>query len=326
MSQVSVIIPAYNTAGYIGEALDSAFAQSFKDCEVIVINDGSPDTARLEKVLAPYLNRITYLKQENRGLSGARNAGIRAAGGKYLAFLDSDDIWLPDYLAEQVKFLETHPNVEVSIADAIRFGGPEGEIIWRMLKNGLPGILYFEQILRREGGQLPSASVARRQRVIEVGMFDEVLPIGEDVEFIARVCFPGRAIGYLGRALVKYRRHPGSLTGDPRNRNWQNAELQALRRLGESLPLSAAQCRLLDGEIAAAAAALALSDAYDHLAGHEFEKGAFCLRQANSYYHDPRITLALASLKAFPAWTARRLNRRRERSRTHDMPPGKARA
>ena len=115
--QVSVIIPAYNTAAYITETLDSVFAQTFKDFEVIVVNDGSPDTEDLERVLQPYRARIVYVKQENRGVSGARNAGILRARGEFLAFLDSDDVWLPDYLAEQMKFLEAHPHLVASIAD-----------------------------------------------------------------------------------------------------------------------------------------------------------------------------------------------------------------
>ena len=110
---VSVIIPAYNVAKFIGEALNSAFAQSFKDYEVIVVNDGSPDTPELERTLAPYLPRIVYLKQENRGVSAARNAGINAARGSLIAFLDGDDVWLPHYLEVQVKRIQADPSIDV---------------------------------------------------------------------------------------------------------------------------------------------------------------------------------------------------------------------
>src|SRR5580704_11335265 len=103
---VSVIVPAYNTAEFIAETLDSVFQQTFTNSEVIVVNDGSPDTEKLEAVLEPFRHRIVYLKQENRGLSGARNTAIRKARGEFLAFLDSDDMWLPKYLETQVDFLE----------------------------------------------------------------------------------------------------------------------------------------------------------------------------------------------------------------------------
>src|SRR5262245_48281148 len=105
MPAVSVVIPAYNCADFIAETLDSVFSQTFDNYEVIVINDGSPDTESLERVLAPFQDRIVYLKQDNQGPSGARNSAIRHARSAYVAMLDSDDIWLPDYLAEQMQFI-----------------------------------------------------------------------------------------------------------------------------------------------------------------------------------------------------------------------------
>lgn len=119
---VSVIIPAYNAAQYVGEALESVFAQTFADYEVIVVNDGSPDTDELERVLAPYMERTTYLKQENRGPSGARNTGIERARGKYVALLDSDDLWLSDYLTKQVALLDADPELDLVYSDALIFG------------------------------------------------------------------------------------------------------------------------------------------------------------------------------------------------------------
>jgi glycosyltransferase involved in cell wall biosynthesis len=83
------------------------FAQTYKDFEAIVVNDGSPDTPELEKVLAPYLNRIVYLKQENKRAAGARNNAIRHARGEFVAFLDSDDTWMPDHLARRCSCLPT---------------------------------------------------------------------------------------------------------------------------------------------------------------------------------------------------------------------------
>jgi len=303
--KVSVIIPAHNTAPFIAETLDSVFGQTFRDFEVIVINDGSPDTPSLEVALQPYRTRVQYIRQENRGLPGARNAGIRIAHGELLAFVDSDDIWMPDYLSSQVDFLDRHPLVHASIVDALRFGSCGEPVVWRMLKEGAGPVLTFEQMLKREGGQLPSAMVARRQKVLQVGMFDEQLRIGEDVEFCVRLCFPDGTIGYLGQVLVKYRQRPGSLTSDPRNRKWKVAEGQALRALRQKLPLTNAQRTLLDDEIAATDAALALSDAFDHLSADRFQQGERCLAEANTYFRDPRITLTRFGLKSFPRWTAR---------------------
>src|SRR5712664_587865 len=88
---VSVIIPAYKVAPFINETLNSVFVQTFTDYEVIVINDGSPDTEELEGTLDYYRSRILYIRQDNRGAGAARNAGLRTARGRFIAFLDGDD-------------------------------------------------------------------------------------------------------------------------------------------------------------------------------------------------------------------------------------------
>jgi glycosyltransferase involved in cell wall biosynthesis len=112
--RVSVIIPAYNVAPYIAETLKSVFGQTKSAFEVVVVNDGSPDTTELEEVLRPFRDRIVYLKQENRGLSGARNTGIRVATGDLIALLDGDDVWMPQYLETQTRrrhdFFEATPS------------------------------------------------------------------------------------------------------------------------------------------------------------------------------------------------------------------------
>jgi glycosyltransferase involved in cell wall biosynthesis len=336
--RVSVIVPAYNTAAFIGETLDSVFGQTFQGFELIVINDGSPDTPELEVALQAYMSRIRYIRQENRGPSGARNAGIRLAQGELVAFVDSDDIWMPEYLSAQVQFLDCHPGVHASIADALLFDSFAEPVVWRMLKAGAGPVLNFEQMLKREGGQAGgSAMVARRQRVLQVGMFDEQLRIAEDFEFCARLCFPDGSIGYLGQVLVKYRQHQGSITDEPRrrkpndaetsasrrpddaptlslfSRRYNVAEIDALRRLGKKLDLTEAQRVLLAEEIAAAEAAVALNDAFDHLSADRFRQGERCLAEANTYFGDPRITVTRFGLKTFPRWTARMLNKRLKR-------------
>jgi glycosyltransferase involved in cell wall biosynthesis len=101
---ISVVIPAYKVAPFIDETLKSVFAQTFTDYEVIVVNDGSPDTEEFERAIKPYLDRIRYLKQENCGASVARNSGLLSARGEFVAFLDADDLWLPTYLEAQMKF------------------------------------------------------------------------------------------------------------------------------------------------------------------------------------------------------------------------------
>src|SRR5260370_26379421 len=116
--QVSIIIPSYKTATMIAGCLDSIFAQTFQDFETIVVNDGSPDTPELEKVLQPYLDRIVYIKQANKGAAGARKTAITRTRGEVLAFLDSDDSWMPNHLEAQMKQFETDPPLPLVYSNA----------------------------------------------------------------------------------------------------------------------------------------------------------------------------------------------------------------
>src|SRR5215216_1193601 len=118
---VSVIIPAYNAAKFIGEALNSVYSQTFNAYEVIVINDGSLDTDDLERELKRYPGGLRYIRQENRGAAAARNTGLRAAAGEFIAFLDADDTWLPNFLEKQIEFLKSS-NADLVYADALLSG------------------------------------------------------------------------------------------------------------------------------------------------------------------------------------------------------------
>src|ERR1700721_78552 len=126
--KIPVIIPAYNTARLIGAALDSVLQQSFQDFEILEVNDGSPDTPELEQVLAPYLPKIVYIKQENKRAAGARNTAIRQAKGEFLAFLDSDDTWLPNHLSSQMKQFDADASLGLVYANAVLVGDPTNHV------------------------------------------------------------------------------------------------------------------------------------------------------------------------------------------------------
>src|SRR5438105_1307294 len=146
--KVSIIIPAYNVAQYIGETLDSVIQQSYTDYEAIVINDGSTDGT--ERALEPFRDRIIYTRQENRGLSGARNTGLRIARGRYVALLDSDDLWMPHYLEQLVPRLEADPQIDLIFPNAVLFGSPrwEGKLFQDFYPPREP--VTFEKILTQE--------------------------------------------------------------------------------------------------------------------------------------------------------------------------------
>src|SRR5712692_3034388 len=210
--KVSIIVPAYNTAKYIRETLESVFFQTFKDFEVIVINDGSPDTDELEQVLALFRQRIVYLKQANRGAAGARNIGIRHARGEYLAFLDSDDCWLPDYLASQMKLFGETPSLDVVYSDAQRFGDPAYAGKTCMQTSPSNGPVTLDSLIRQDCVVVASCTVARRQVVVDAGLFDESFRRCEDYDLWLRILYRGGQIGYQNKVLGRYRTRRGSLS------------------------------------------------------------------------------------------------------------------
>lgn len=191
---VSVIIPTYNRAHCVGEAIESVLNQTFRDFEVIVVDDGSTDNT--PEVLAAFGNRIRVIGQENSGVSAARNAGIKAARGNWVAFLDSDDIWEPDKLSVQMRDVAAHPQVIAHVVDAIFIDIPGGDVSLFELRG------LREEFQNRPLRPRPLCDVLRtqfftqcwlvRKDVLEkFGGFDVDLSIYEDLNLMARVAMEG---------------------------------------------------------------------------------------------------------------------------------------
>ena len=122
---VTIVIPAYKVTPYIAQALDSCFEQTFQDFEIVVVNDGCPDTEALEKVLEPYQSRIRYIKQKNTGVAGARNTAIRAARAPLILHLDADDWMDRECLESQVALLRDRPELDAAYTNSIFFGNTD---------------------------------------------------------------------------------------------------------------------------------------------------------------------------------------------------------
>jgi glycosyltransferase involved in cell wall biosynthesis len=204
---ISVIIPTYNRAAFVREAVDSVLAQSSSPGEVIVVDDGSTDETR--SVLAVHTERIRYVRQLHAGVSAARNHGVALARGEWLAFLDSDDLWLPGKLAAQRRFMVDHPQSRIF----------QTEELW--LRNGKrinprkyhrkPDGYCFERLLERCLVS-PSAVMVHRSVIDAVGGFDEAMPACEDYDLWLRIgCrYP---IGLLKEPFViKRGGHPDQLS------------------------------------------------------------------------------------------------------------------
>ena len=182
MPKVSVIIPTYNRARIVGEAIDSVLAQRYDDFELIVVDDGSTDGT--EEVVASYLPRLTYINQEHQGVSAARNHGIASARGEYLSFLDSDDLWLREKLSTQMHFMESHPEYRICYTDEIWIRN--GVRVNPMKKHKKYSGMIFEQCLPLCIVS-PSSVLIVRTLLDEVGTFDEGLEVCEDYDLWLRI-------------------------------------------------------------------------------------------------------------------------------------------
>jgi len=236
---VSVIIPAYNVGRFIEDTLNSVFGQTMTDYEVIVVNDGSPDTEELERVLAAHLKDIVYLKQQNQGASAARNTGLRAARGEFIAFLDGDDIWLPNYLAGQMEFI-VDQDCDLICADARTFGEAvnTNRTYMETVMDSAPmiGRVTFLELLNGDRSFVTSGVIVRRELIFKVGLFDEELRNAQDLDLWLRLAASGARLAYQRRVLLRYRCRPDGLTGNPINSH--RRELRVFDKIEQSYDLN----------------------------------------------------------------------------------------
>ncbi|MCU1329807.1 MAG: glycosyltransferase family protein, partial [Bryobacterales bacterium] len=294
----SVITPAYNAAAYIGSALASVFAQAYDDFEVIVVNDGSPDTEQLEQAIAPFRSRITYIIQENRGAAGARNTAIRAATGKYLAFLDADDEWEPDCLRAHRDALRASDDPDVLYGDGHLFGSPEVEGKRMMACQPSEGEVTFESVVGGHCTVFESAAVASREMVQRVGLFEESLASAEDLDLWLRILKSGGRIAYHTNAVLRYRRHSDSLSAD--SVGLASNVVRVLQR-SKALPLTQSEAALVDRRIAAVGASLEYYKGETALARGHWKLAAQHWTAANRVQRTARLWVMIGVLRVSPA-------------------------
>ncbi|MDP8988916.1 MAG: glycosyltransferase family 2 protein [Acidobacteriota bacterium] len=294
---VSVIVPAYNVTPFIADALDSLRTQTFRDFETIVVNDGCPDTANLERVLEPYRSEIVYIRQENRGLAGARNTAIRAARAPLVALLDSDDAWEPDYLEVQTGFLAEHAQTDVVSPNAFFVG--ETPFLGKTVTDLFPtrGPVSFGSLLARDNHIFVGVTV-RREAILRAGLFDPALRSAEDLDLWLRMAHGGASFMYHGRPLVRYRARPDSLSNDP---IWIITHvLQVYRKLSETLVLSLPDRACLEGAIRREEANLDFYLGKKALYSGRIQEARERLGRANEVLRNRKTTFALLALRIAP--------------------------
>lgn len=228
---ITVIIPTYNRAPLLSEAVESVLNQRFKDFELIIVDDGSTDNT--ERALARYRDAVILLQQKNRGVSAARNLGIKAAKGEWIAFLDSDDLWLPEKLERQVDYCQTHRGISIC----------QTEEIW--IRNGVrvnPGTRH-----KKPSGNIfipslalclvsPSAVMIKKALFDEVGLFEESFPACEDYDLWLRISCRYPIFLIETPLVVKRGGHPDQLSRMP---GLDQYRIESIRRLLEQQTLPA---------------------------------------------------------------------------------------
>jgi len=244
--RVSVIIPCYNTAEFVAETLDSVLAQTYRDFEVVVVNDGSPDTPDLERALEPYRDRIVYVYQQNGGPSSARNTGIATAQGELIALLDSDDQWTPDYLEFQVAQMDADTSVDIVFPNMVFFGPTEnGKRLAVEKSSPMPEVTFTAVVTER---CVVVVSVLARKAALErAGLFDERIRLSEDYDLWLRCLKTGSRIVGHRTVLFRYRRRTGSLSTNESSMLFSAAGV--LRKIRETVELTAEERRAVDAKI-----------------------------------------------------------------------------
>lgn len=216
MATVDVIIASYNAAKYLPAAIESVISQIFEDWRILLVDDGSTDTTA--EVVDPFQRRLgdklKYIKQENAGVSAARNAALRVSTADFVALLDADDVWLPGRLSDSLKVFDDRPKAGLTYG-LIRFMDPEGRLgsTWEgnlaHAEGNIAPYIYMRTV------ELPSPSITVRKKCIdEIGLFDESLRVTEDRDLWLRIALRYE-VAFVPQVLALYRRSPSSLSTDP---------------------------------------------------------------------------------------------------------------
>ncbi|MEE8553185.1 MAG: glycosyltransferase [Desulfobacterales bacterium] len=230
---ISVIIPTYNRGWIINEAIDSVLAQDYINFELIVVDDGSTDNTH--DILDSCHNNFLVLRQNNKGVSAARNRGLAAASGRLIAFLDSDDFWLPQKLSRQVDFFQSNPDAlicqteEIWIRNNVRVNPKK--------RHKKPSGMIFEPSLSLCLVS-PSAVMIKKNLFEEVGLFDETLPACEDYDLWLRVSCRHPVHLIDTPLIIKRGGHDDQLSASP---GLDKFRIKAIKKVIESGLLSATQ-------------------------------------------------------------------------------------
>lgn len=233
----SVVIITYNRAHFVPAAVRSVLDQTYKDFELILVDDGSRDGTR--EALKPFMDRIRYVHQENGGIAAARNRGIQEARGRWVSFLDSDDLWEPEVLEQVNAAFKKHPDVGF-VALTAREMDEDGTVTDRVYGKRSQGEFYTTSSLLWGDSGVASWFTARRDLLQSVGPYDTAMHSADDCDLLVRISLSARMLN-LSRPLMRYRVHGNNISKNRRKnaRDW----IRLLEKLQLSHPAWVAEHR-----------------------------------------------------------------------------------
>ena len=294
---VSIIMPAYNVASYIAAAVESVFSQSFAAYEIIIVNDGSPDTAALEESLLPYADHLIYAVQEHCGVASARNSGLRLARASLVAQLDPDDEWFPDFLETVVGILRRNPDLDLVYSNAVIFGGTTLDGKETMELTPSTGEVTFDRLISQKCTVL-SSLVGKKEIFFRAGCFDESLIASEDFDMWIRILKSGGRIDYCRQPLARYRRRADSLSADLVM--MCESILKVLLKTEQTLSLSAEEREGIAESKLKWTAFLNLCEGKRAMMNENIDLAIDRLSRANLYYRKRKISMMIGLLRVAP--------------------------
>jgi glycosyltransferase involved in cell wall biosynthesis len=301
----SVVIPAYQTANSVAEAVDSALVQTLSPHEVIVADDGSTDD--IASALAAFADRVVFLRLPHRGAAAARNAAVRTSTGDFVVMLDADDVYEPERLEALGELAAARPDLDILATDlyyeeAGRLEGRFYDVMEFVVADQRRGILeacFF------------ACPAMRRSRVLEVGGFDESLELGEDWELFIRLVLAGSRAGLVDRPLMRYRKHAASVTA-ARARSLA-ARITVLEKVRREAELAPSERRFLERCISRVRSRAVLNAAAESATADQRHLRRSLLRAAVVRGLTPTTRVALAAAAFTPVARAQLLRRHERR-------------
>lgn len=300
--KVSVIINSFNKAAYIRETVESVIAQKFREHELIVINDGSDDTQKLENELQPRIEELVYIRQRRSGEGTAWNTAIENARGQIIAFLTAGDLWLPEFLASQYIYLE-RGGFDAVYCDASIFGGASAYKRSFMERYPSSGQADLGALLRGRCTVMTSGLLVRRHLIETAGMFENGEIGKPGLHLWLRMARAGARFGYQEKQLVKRRifreyREPDELT-------LKENEKGVLEWIAQTIELADEDSAWISKRLAELDAEIAIERGHSLLQSGDYTEAVNAFRTASTYQPSLRLKAVTFLTRLAPQTTAR---------------------